>query len=77
MVWIICVVLINPVGDFPLNDDWAYGLPAEVLVKEHVFKLTDWQAAALVTQLGWGALCNFSRNAGKELEPRFATTYIL
>ena len=56
MVWIICAVLINPVGDFPLNDDWAYGLPAEVLVKEHAFKLTDWQAAALVTQLGWGAL---------------------
>lgn len=56
MVWVICAVVINPVGDFPLNDDWAYGLPVEVLLKEHAFKLTDWQGASLVVQLGWGVL---------------------
>ena len=56
MVWVICAVVINPVGDFPLNDDWAYGLPVEVLLKEHAFKLTDWQGPSLVVQLGWGAL---------------------
>ncbi len=54
--WVACTVLINPIGDFPLNDDWSYGLPVEVLLKERVLKFTDNQAASLLAQLFWGGL---------------------
>ena len=54
--WVACAILVDPVGDFPLNDDWAYGLPVEVLLTEHTLKFTDWQGASLVVQLFWGAL---------------------
>ena len=30
-LWGLMEVLIDPVGDFPLNDDWAYGLPVKWL----------------------------------------------
>ena len=47
----------QPVGDFPLNDDWAYGLPVEVLLRDHKLRFTDWQWASLVAQVCWGAAC--------------------
>ena len=56
VIWVVCAVLINPVGDFPLNDDWAFGLPVEVLLSEHALKLTDWQGPTLIAQFFWGAL---------------------
>ena len=24
LLWFVVIALINPVGDFPLNDDWCY-----------------------------------------------------
>ena len=51
-----CLILINPIGDFPLNDDWAYGLPVEALLRDRTLKFTDWQGASLVAQIFWGAL---------------------
>jgi Dolichyl-phosphate-mannose-protein mannosyltransferase len=56
LAWLVSAVLINPVGDFPLNDDWAFGLPVEALLTEHALTLTDWQEPALIAQLFWGAL---------------------
>jgi len=56
LVWVACAVLINPIGDFPLNDDWAYGLPVEVLLRDRALRFTDWQAATLVAQVFWGTI---------------------
>jgi hypothetical protein len=52
---ILIEVLINPVGDFPLNDDWAYGLPVKWLVEEGRLRFTE-QYVALFTQVMWGSL---------------------
>ena len=24
-IWAVMVILVNPLGDFPLNDDWVFG----------------------------------------------------
>lgn len=56
LAWIAGIALINPVGDFPLNDDWAFGLPVESLLNEHTLKLTDFQSMTLIAQILWGAL---------------------
>ena len=38
-IWILMAVVVNPLGDFPLNDDWAYGWSVKVLVETGDFRL--------------------------------------
>ena len=56
LAWVACAVLINPIGDFPLNDDWAFGLPVEVLLRDRALRFTDWQSPTLIAQVLWGSL---------------------
>ncbi len=44
--YIILIILLNPIGDFPINDDWAYARSVLSLVDNGEFHL-----------LGWGATC--------------------
>ena len=53
--WGLLELVINPTGDFPLNDDWCYGLSVKWLVQEGRLSFTQ-QLVALVTQVIWGAL---------------------
>src|SRR4051812_48050477 len=55
-LWAVLAILVNPVGDFPFNDDWAYGLPVKWLVETGRLRFTDWQLNPLVTQVLWGGL---------------------
>jgi len=55
-LWLAAIVIVNPSGDFPILDDWAYGQAVRTLVTEHRFELTDWTSVPLVAQLLWGAL---------------------
>jgi|SRR5215831_12123775 len=34
VIWAVMVILVNPIGDFPLNDDWAYGWSVKTLVEK-------------------------------------------
>jgi hypothetical protein len=54
--WIAAVIAVNPLGDFPLNDDWAYGSAVRSLVQEGDFRLSGWTATNLFGQVLWGAL---------------------
>ncbi|HBE21832.1 MAG TPA: hypothetical protein DDW51_30665 [Cyanobacteria bacterium UBA11367] len=54
--WIVMVILVNPIGDFPLNDDWAYGRSVQSLIEKGDFQLSDWTATNLFSQVLWGAL---------------------
>ena len=53
--WIAIALLINPTGDFPLNDDWSFGLPVEHLVTNGDLRFTNWQSQTLIGQVLWGA----------------------
>jgi len=55
-VVLFCIPLVNPRGDFPLNDDWAYGLTARFLAAHGAFRPTDWGSMTLLTNAAWGAL---------------------
>jgi hypothetical protein len=55
-VWIGLAAIVNPVGDFPLNDDWSYGRAVKTLVEEGRFELCGWTSMPLVAQVGWGAI---------------------
>jgi hypothetical protein len=56
VVWTLLAFVIDPRGDFPLIDDWAYGLPVRALLERGELRLTDWSTAILGLQAGWGAL---------------------
>ncbi len=49
------MAVINPTGDFPLNDDWAYAKDVWYLSQEGILKLDDWPAMTRLTQIFWGA----------------------
>jgi dolichyl-phosphate-mannose-protein mannosyltransferase len=56
MVWTLLAFVIDPRGDFPLIDDWAYGLSVRALLERGEIRLTDWSTAILGVQACWGAL---------------------
>lgn len=56
IIWIVIIVLINPIGNFPLNDDWAYAWTVKELLATGTFKLSDWTATNLLPQVLWGSL---------------------
>lgn len=55
-VWIGMIVLVNPLGNFPLNDDWAYAYSVKSLLETGKFQMSDWVATNLISQVYWGAL---------------------
>lgn len=49
-------MLANPSGDFPLNDDWVYGLVVRNLLRTGHFQFISPASTNLLTQAYWGAL---------------------
>jgi len=54
--WILLAILVNPIGNFPSNDDWAFGWTVKTLVTTGEFRLSDWAAPNLLPQVLIGAL---------------------
>ncbi|MBI4558204.1 MAG: glycosyltransferase family 39 protein [Candidatus Hydrogenedentes bacterium] len=54
--WSAMTVVTNPIGDFPLNDDWAFGRPVKTLLEEGRVEFTGWMSMTLIAQVLWGAL---------------------
>ena len=49
-------IAINPAGDFPLNDDWAWGRTVQTLLQTGGFHPTGWGPMSLLSHVLWGAL---------------------
>ncbi|WP_296381212.1 glycosyltransferase family 39 protein, partial [Winogradskyella sp.] len=56
LLWLLLILIINPVGDFPLNDDWCYGKSVKTLYEEGYLKLYNWGEMTLVGHVYWGFL---------------------
>ena len=54
--WTLLALVIDPRGDFPLIDDWAYGLQVKMLVEQGSIRFTDWNTATGIAQVGWGCV---------------------
>ncbi len=75
LAFVVTLVLTNPLGDFPLNDDWSYGQAVRNIVSSHQYRLSDWTSMPLLTQVLWGAL--FSLPAGFSFTAlRFSTLFL-
>ncbi|MGG6266019.1 glycosyltransferase family 39 protein [Leptolyngbya sp. AN03gr2] len=55
-LWISAIAVANPIGNFPLNDDWAYGWTVQQLLETGTYQLSDWTATNLLSQVIWGTL---------------------
>jgi 4-amino-4-deoxy-L-arabinose transferase-like glycosyltransferase len=50
------VVVVPPVGEFPIDDDWHYAALVQSLLAQGYLVLSSWTAPSLVFQAYWGAL---------------------
>jgi hypothetical protein len=53
--WLLCIILIAPWADIPVNDDWAYAHAALNFSKGY-WHYSDWQGMTLFSQAAYGAL---------------------
>ncbi|MDN3664284.1 glycosyltransferase family 39 protein [Algibacter miyuki] len=54
VLWLLLIFIINPIGDFPLNDDWCYGKSVRTLYQDGYLKLYNWGEMTLVGHVYWG-----------------------
>ncbi len=47
---LVLSALVDPRGEFPVNDDWAYAHSVQWLLAEHRIRLSDWIAMNLLPQ---------------------------
>ena len=55
-LWSVAVLIVNPIGNFPLNDDWAMATTVKRLVEDGLYRPSGWTGMPLITQTLWGAL---------------------
>lgn len=58
-LWIVMCLVIWPVGEFAINDDWGFSTPVRWLSEYGVLQFTHWQAMTLLTQVLIGAVWTF------------------
>ncbi|MBU4360259.1 glycosyltransferase family 39 protein [Patescibacteria group bacterium] len=56
IIFFIVIVLINPRGNFPLNDDWVYGHTVSELLFNHHLDFYEWTGPILIAQTFYGFL---------------------
>ncbi len=56
LLWLIMIVIINPTGNFPLNDDWQYSRPVWYLINKGYYFSPDQYSPIIALQVLWGTL---------------------
>ena len=74
-VWAVMEILIDPRGNFPLNDDWWYARSLGCLLNEHKLIFPYGVTMTLVSQLVWGVL--FCKIFGASFHVLRASTLVL
>lgn len=56
VTYVLAALLVDPRGEFPLNDDWSFALSTWRSLEQRSFQLAMFSGMALKTQIVWGAL---------------------
>jgi len=56
LVWCASLVLINPIGNFPLNDDWSFALTVKHFIDSGDYRPLGWASMPFITNALWGSL---------------------
>src|ERR1700739_340448 len=54
--WFAMICIVNPMGNFPLNDDWQYARPVFNLINNGHYLASDNFSPVIVAQVFWGTL---------------------
>ena len=54
--WGLIAIVVNPIGEFPLNDDWSYVLSTKLFAEKGMIDFCDWIAVPLIAQVFYGAV---------------------
>jgi len=73
--YLLPLLLVSPVGEFPLIDSWTYALAVRHLVEEGRLQISEWTATTLVFQVLWGAA--FAKLFGFSFTALRASTLVL
>jgi hypothetical protein len=52
-IWVVAILLVDPRGNFPLNDDWCYGRPVFELVRTHTYHLVGVVSMPIIGMVLW------------------------
>lgn len=55
-IWLLLVLLVNPMGNFPLNDDWQYAYPVKQWIETGQISMQGRFAPNIIGQVVWGYL---------------------
>jgi hypothetical protein len=55
-IYLLGELIVNPLGEFPLNDDWSYTKTAKILLEKGDLNLGAFCAMTLVSHVAWGFL---------------------
>jgi len=55
-IWLLMIFLVNPIGNFPLLDDWDYGRAVYSLINEGRIQFSSWPQMTLIVHVFWGYL---------------------
>ena len=56
LLWIASAIVANPIGDFPLNDDWSFAVTTRRFYETGTFHPLGWAAMPQLTNTLWGSL---------------------
>lgn len=56
IIFLLAELIVNPLKNFPLNDDWSYSKSLLIMQTEGTFILGEWAAMTLLTHTLWGLL---------------------
>lgn len=56
LLWLLAFIIINPIGEFPINDDWAYTKNVYNLAVKHIFVVDQFPAMNLISQTVYGTV---------------------
>lgn len=56
VLWAVSILLVDPRGNFPVTDDWAFIESVRAMVDRGELHFSDWGAMNLVSQILWGSL---------------------
>jgi hypothetical protein len=67
------IVFVNPLGNFPLNDDWHYAYPVKTLIENGEYQLHSYFSPNIFLQVIWGYLFCLIPNEFSFTYLRFST----
>jgi 4-amino-4-deoxy-L-arabinose transferase-like glycosyltransferase len=61
LIYLVMIIIVNPIGNFPLNDDWIYAQPVSTLLNNGGYHVNNICSPIIISHVLWGSLfCLFS-----------------